>query len=121
MSHPRDPFSSGDSAGEAFARPRSSPRPPTDGRPHPLPAPAAPPEAHHTEAIADSDSGSGAEPEGGSGAGGGGAGAGGEWLARADRGDEAGLDARVLFESWDPPSDLVAALWDVPVRSPGPG
>src|SRR6201995_2838655 len=114
MSHPRDPFSSGDSAGEAFARPRSSPRPPTDGRPHPLPAPAAPPEAHHTEAIADSDSGSGAEPEAGSGAGA-------EWPAQADQADETAFDAQVLFKSWEPPSDLVHALWDVPVRSPGPG
>lgn len=119
MSHPRDPFSSDDSAddaaaetaapGEAFARPRSSPRPPTDGRPHPRPAPAAPPEAHHAEAIA--DSGTGAEPAGGPGVG----------PELPAEGDDAAFDARVLFESWEPPGDLVDALWDVPFQPSAPG
>jgi hypothetical protein len=116
MSHPRDPFSSDDSAddnadetaadtaapGEAFSRPHSSPRPPVDGRPHPLPAPAAPPETHHAEAIADSRTGSDSGPE---------------LPAEAD---DAAFGAQVLFESWEPPSDLVDALWDVPFQSSAP-
>jgi hypothetical protein len=108
MQHPRDPFSSDDSAddtagpGEAFPRPHSSPQPPDGtaaGRPDPLPAPAAPPEAHHAEAIA----GSGTGPE-----------------SPVDA-DDAAFDPQVLFESWEAPSDLADVLWDVPFQPPAPG
>jgi len=97
MQHPRDPFSSDDSAdaAEGFSRPRSSPRPP--GGPEdavgPLPAPTAPPETHHAEAIPFTDDDAyEPEPE-----------------------PEAGglpFDSEMLFESWEPP--LADPLWDVP-------
>src|ERR1700761_8744752 len=117
MQHPRDPFSSDDSAddAEAFSRPRSSPR--RRGGPEdavgPLPAPTAPPETHHAEAIPFADDGAyetAAWPES--------ANAG---RAHADTTggpeltpppDDLPFESQVLFESWEPP--MADPLWDVP-------
>jgi hypothetical protein len=135
MQHPRDPFSSDDSAddtvasgpadpddpappplprrtsptghqpGGAFSRPHSSPQPPGDGQPGDGQPYPLPAPAAPPETHH-------AEAFADSGAG--------PEPELPIAADEDAFDAQALFESWEPPSDLADPRWNVPFQASAP-